>query len=246
MIGLALLAYNSARFGSWGRFGMRYELAGGNQLQRVFYESPIHSDNLYYYLFAPPQFSAYFPAFEVTGFPFPALRLASAAKRECLWRVAGDAALPCPRRWLRRGLRLAGGARLDELRSFTLVATGFRRASNALFLLMTAGANNRYMIDFVTPMTPLAIAGVMAWESRKPDWKKWLGRAGWTAALGYTLLFNVFVSFQHNELLRYHNPVAYRRLAHAFNHISVWLGKTAPNQVGAARATDPADGPGRQ
>ena len=43
------------------------------------------------------------------------------------------------------------------------------------------------------------------------------------------------VSFLHNDLLEHYNPAAYRRLAHALDHVSTWLGDTSQSRVGPLR-----------
>jgi hypothetical protein len=233
VVGLILSAYNFARFGSWGEFGTHYMLAGNNQQNMQMNSLWFAPTNLYYYVLAPPQFSAYFPFFQVTHVaPFKLPEGYSGEENTygvlltlpVLWALL----------WLWRGLRPGVDGNLAHLRRFSAITFGFA-GMNAALLLTLAGAANRYMIDFIPPLFPLAWAGVFLWEARPPDALKWLGRFGWLAAFAYTLLFNVFVSLQHNELLRYHNPAAYRRLAHAFNHVSVWLGETAPAKTGPMR-----------
>ncbi|HVT73235.1 MAG TPA: hypothetical protein VHD61_08870 [Lacunisphaera sp.] len=222
LVGLGLAAYNQARFGSFLEFGMKYQLAGGNQLHLRLLNPAFVPVNLYYYLWAPPQLSAYFPFIQVTPLlPFHAPAGYTGEENmygllfSVPWLLAGG--------WLHRAVRERAGVDAGALREFAVCASAWI-AGVIVFLLQTAAANNRYLLDFVPLGMVLAGTGVLAGEARDPGWRRSLARLGWGAALAWTVLFNVFVSLQHNDLLAYHNPVTYRRLAHAFNHWSQWLG----------------------
>ena len=217
--GLALMLYNYARFGNFAEFGTSYMLAGGNQsglAQTSLRYVPI---NLYYYLFAAPQFSVYFPFVQVIHFP-PFAPPAGYSGQENTYGMVF--ALPVMWTLIFGWIALRRGAPASPWQLWARVFAGFA-AGNAGFLLLLMGAANRYMIDFVPPLMVLAMLGVMQAEVVLAGWRRWLLRTGWLVALIWTLFFNGFVSLQHNELLSYHNPVVYRRLAHAFNHWSpVW------------------------
>ncbi|CAM9336835.1 unnamed protein product [Phaeothamnion confervicola] len=227
--GLALAAYNLARFGSLTEFGTSYMLAGGNQSgvsQTSLRYVPI---NLYYYLAAPPQFSAYFPFVQVIGFA-PFAPPAGYSGQENTYGLA----FALPVLW---AIGLVWTALRRDLparpwQAWARLVTVFA-AGNAGFLLLLMGAANRYMVDFVPPLMVLALLGVMHGEATLAGWRRWLLRAGWGAALAVTLVFNVFVSLQHNELLAYHNPAAYRKLAHAANRWSqLWpAGESGPLRI---------------
>jgi hypothetical protein len=244
-VGLALLAYNHARFDSWTEFGTHYMLAGGNQQKTGMMSLGYVPVNLYYYLLAPAAWSAYFPFVQVTGFPpFPPPAGYSGVENAYgalvtlpfLWTLW----------WLWRELRREPPVLPETLRLFGRIVCGLV-AANVGFLLLMSAANNRYMIDFIPPLVVLAFVGVLAWEQQARGWRKLLGRAGWLAALGFTVFFNVFVSFQHNELLRYHNPGTYRWLAHAFDHLTWWYQRATGEQPGPLRIglTFPAERTGR-
>jgi hypothetical protein len=64
IIGLGLMAYNYARFGSLAEFGMRYQLAGERMSVIKFLAPDNIPRNALYYLFSPGLWSPYFPFFE--------------------------------------------------------------------------------------------------------------------------------------------------------------------------------------
>ena len=225
-VGLALMAYNQARFDSWLEFGMKYQLAGGSQLDLKFMSPWFLLPNLYYYFLAPPQFSAYFPFINVTGLLTYALPKGYAGQ-ENMYGLLLTLPWLLALLWLKRGVQQAWGAAAAGLREFALVA-GALVAGILGFLLLIASANNRYLADFVPLATVLAGAGVFAWETQAVGWRRWVGRVAWLGALGWTVGFNVLVSLQHNELLRYHNPATYARLARAANGwAEAWFGAAA-------------------
>ena len=245
VIGLALLAYNFARFGRWTEFGTHYMLAGGNQNQTGMFNLGFVPVNLYYYLLAPAEWSLYFPFVQVTGLlPFTAP--AGYAGEENMYGVLVTLPVLWALGWLWRALRSPRDLLPEALRGFCGI-NGALALGNALPLLLLSAANNRYQIEFVTLLVPLAFAGILAWEQRARGWRRPVGRLAWLAALAFTVCFNVFVSFQHNELLRYHNPATYRRLAHAFDHFSAWWQRAtgAPSGPLRLRLKFPTDRSGK-
>ena len=94
-------------------------------------------------------------------------------------------------------------------------------------MLCFAGASNRYMVDFVPWLTLLAVVGVLSGEQtlvERPIGRR-VFRVIWMSALGWTVLFNIFVSFQHNSLLQTNSPAAFERLSAVFNRFSPILDK---------------------
>jgi len=224
---LALMAYNHARFGSIAEFGTSYMLAGSNQQgvsQVGLRYLPI---NLYYHVLAPPHFSAYFPFVLVTGFP-PFTLPASYGGQENMYGML----LALPVLWalflLRPALR-RGAAQPLHLWARAAVALAL---GNLLFLLMLMGAANRYALDYVPVLVVVAALGGWHLDERLTGWRRLLLRGGAVAALAATLWFNLLVSLQHNELLRYHNPSTYAKLAHTANSLIEPL-------VGASRRAGP-------
>lgn len=225
-----LLLYNLLRFGSFTEFGTSYMFSGMHPQRDVMTSFRFAPVNLWYYLFAPAQLTAFFPFFQVIHMPWFAVPAGYTGEENVygllpnlpfLWMLAAWI-------WCRRGAPVA-------LRDFALGAFALV-AFNALVLCRLGGAANRYLVDLVPPLLPLACVGVF-WAEEKVA--STAGRVAlrvlWVGTLTWTLAFNVFVSLQHNELLRYHNPATYARLAHAFNHVSIWLGQTGSQKTGPLR-----------
>jgi len=210
---VALMAYNHARFGSVAEFGTSYMLAGSNQQgvsQVGLRYLPI---NLYYYLAAAPHFSAYFPFVAVTGFPWFQPPTGYGGQENMYGFV-----IIVPVVWLILALRpdLRRGTPPRPWRPWALAALGLA-AGNWAFLLLLMGAANRYLLDFVPVLVVVAALGAFRADDLLAGWRKNLVRAGGLAALALTLLFNLALSVQHNELLKFHNPATYGQLARTAN-----------------------------
>jgi hypothetical protein len=229
----ALLAtYNLLRFGSPGEFGQDYMLSGLNPQKDIVTTIAFMPVNFWFYFFAPAQLSAYFPFVQVIHMPsfyFPAGYTGEEdAFGLCNVPFYGLALLLI---WLWRDSRLALPG---VLRDFCLGVLALV-ACNLLVIGRIGGAANRYMVDVFPALLPLASVGVFWLEGAFAGARRVIARAFWLSALAYTTAFNVFASFLHNDLFEYYNPVAYRRLAHAFDHVSAWLGETGPSRVGPLR-----------
>ncbi len=233
LVASLLLAYNYRRFGNFSEFGQSYMLAGLHPRRDVVTTFGFLPANLWFYFLAPAQLSAFFPFFQVIHMPWFHLPAGFTGEEN----VYGACNLPFL--WLAlllvpawRDRRTLGRVELRDFAAGVLVLF----ACNLLVLGRIAGAASRYMVDLFPPLLPLACVGVFWLEGLPGGGLRRLGtRALWIAALAYTAVFNVFVSFQHNDLLQYYNPSTYRRLAHGFNHLSGWLGATAPSKVGSLR-----------
>jgi len=227
----ALLTYNYLRFGSWVEFGTSYMFSGLHPQRDVVTSFRFLPVNLWYYLFAPSQISAFFPFFQVIHMPWFEAP-AGYTGQENTYGILPSLPFLWMLYFVRRMWLTGHNYESSALRDFTigtLALVGF----NALILCRIGGAVNRYLVDLVPPLLPLACVGVFWSEKNVLGPLARLGlRLVWCAALSWTVLFNIFVSLQHNELLRYHNPVAYQKIAHAFNHVSVWFGQTSPAKTG--------------
>jgi hypothetical protein len=234
LIVASLLVYNWQRFGSWTEFGTSYMFAGLHPQKDVVTSFRFLPTNLWYYVFAPAQFSAFFPFVQVVHMPWFAMPTGYIGQ-ENMYGVLPNLPFFWMLWFVQRMLRDGGLSVAAGLRDFIFAILALA-ALNALVFLRLSGASCRYLVDLLTPLLPLACIGVFwAEQTVTGKFRRVAIRVLWIAALGWTVLFNVLVSLQHNELLRHHNPAVYRRLAHAFNHVSVWLGKTAPDKVGSVR-----------
>jgi hypothetical protein len=229
-----LLAYNHARFGQWSEFGTSYMLAGLNPRRDVVNSFRFLPANLWFYLFAPAERIAFFPFFDVIPMPWFAYP-AGYTGEEDMYGILTN----MPFFWLLFSFavccRNQASLASSSLRDFGAAAAAIT-GLNALILFRLDGASNRYLLDLLPPLIPLACLGALALEAAQfAGWKRIGLRILWIGAIAYTAIFNVLVSLQHNDLLRHFNPQAYRRLAHAFDHVSVWLGQTAEDKVGPLR-----------
>jgi len=230
---VGLMTYNVARFGSITEFGTYYQLAGGNQQTTSMFTLGYILPNLWYYLLAPAQFSLYFPFVQVTPFA-PFAYPAGYTGQENMYGLL----VTLPLVWMTLGLlrlRHAVSAADRGMLGHFLACAGLVVGINQGFLLLLSGANNRYFVDFVPVLMVLVATGVMVWEVSARGWRRRCGRLLWLGTLGLAVVFNVFVSLQHNDLLRHHNPATYTRLAQAFNHLSHWIGGHDDSRHGPLR-----------
>jgi hypothetical protein len=230
-VGGLLLVYNALRFGNPLEFGTYYMLAGMHPQRDALVSIGFIPTNLWFYLLAPAQLSAFFPFVQVIHMPWFTLPDGYSGEENMygiipnmpfLWMALLTTSV-----WRDTRVRDIAGLR-DVLCGALALAL-----LNALVILRLNGANNRYFMDMLPPLLALACVGVFWIEQTAGSaWKRLAGRVFWISALAITAIFNVFVSFQHNDLLRIFNPAAYRNLAHAFNHWSIWSGQTSPTKVG--------------
>jgi len=225
-----VLVYNGLRFGNPLEFGTYYMIAGLHPQHQAGTSLINIPANLWFYFLAPAQLSAFFPFFQVIDMPWFHLP-AGYIGEEDMYGLCNLpfylAALLLVFVW--RDIRVPG---IQGLRDFSLGALGIF-AFNLSVLCRLNGASNRYMVDLFPALLPLTCIGVFWLEGRfGGELRGYLLRAVWVSTLAYTVVFNVFVSFQHNDLLQHYNPTAYRALAHAFNHVSSWLGQTTPGKTG--------------
>jgi hypothetical protein len=240
-VALLLLVYNALRFGSPLEFGTYYMISGLHPQHQAITSARYLPINLWFYFLAPAQLSAYFPFFQVIHMPWFVMPAGYTGEEDAYGLCNTPfylMALFVAASW--RDLRLPA---LVSLRYFVLGSLALV-ACNLFVLGRVGGAANRYMVDLFPALLPLACLGVF-WveQSVGGGARRIVLRLVWIGALAYTAAFNVFVSLQHNDLLEHYNPAAYRRLAHAFDHVSSWLGETSPSRTGPLhlRVRFPAD-----
>lgn len=224
---LLLMAYNAARFGSVAEFGTSYMLAGSNQngvSQVGLHYLPI---NAYYHLFAPPHLGVYFPFVLVTGFP-PFAPPAGYGGQENMY----GALVVLPVLWLGLALwrNLRRGAAATPWQAWARCAVALA-LGNLGFLSVLMGAANRYALDYVPVL--VVVAAVAAWhfDARLAGWRRGAWRGGLAVALAATLAFNFLVSLQHNELLKYHNPAGYAKIARTVNGVVPGRPESGPLRI---------------
>ncbi len=102
------------------------------------------------------------------------------------------------------------------LRIFT---AGVAVASSAVAVVIFTFqfAANRYMVDFLPGVIILSVIGFWGLAERFTGLAGRFVSAGCLLLLAWSILFNIFASFGHNEFLRTSDPVIYRQLVHAFD-----------------------------
>lgn len=222
-VGLALLAYNYARFENPFEFGQNYQLTGRVERQGQRFGLDFFWFNLRTYFFVPAHWDIYFPF--VRGFtipPAPAGQLGVENPYGVLVNV--------PLVWLAGVLpfvrRKDTPGRDIRLRAFLWVVSLFF-VLTTLTLLCYGGAVSRYEIEFLAPLVLLAIVGAWTLESSLAGHHA--GRRLATAACSLLAVFSIgFMlceSCAYWDLLRLQNPRDYRMLAHALDFPAWWAEK---------------------
>jgi hypothetical protein len=203
-----LLLYNALRFDSPFEFGQRYELSGFNETKATHFSLSYLWFNCRAYLFAPAQLSAYFPFVRVVSLPASPYRHMGIEDPFGIFPnipfvlLALFSPLACVNR--------------PRLRLFA-VSVALSSFAVAAVIFTFQFASNRYMVDFLPGFIVLSVIGFWALDEQLGGLMRKLAIGAGCAALAWSVFFNVFASFNHNELLRVENPAVFRRLLHAFD-----------------------------
>ncbi|HTX65492.1 MAG TPA: hypothetical protein VMD31_06955, partial [Opitutaceae bacterium] len=145
-IGVGLMIYNAARFGSPFEFGMRYQLAGGDLRHQVLLSPRYLLANAWSYLFSTPHFTRYFPFVEDQLRPLGVL-------------------VVFPFTWLALLTPLGVRAQSAAIRpAFRALSASAALAVGGNFVLLSLYYSNwpRYQLDFFLALTWLAALGLLA------------------------------------------------------------------------------------
>ncbi|MGA2018701.1 MAG: hypothetical protein ABSH26_17305 [Opitutaceae bacterium] len=203
-----VLIYNALRFDNPFEFGYRFAFSGS-------YESKLNHFQLAYvwyncrvYLLAPSHFSTYFPFVRVPSMPpAPKGYLGVDDPYGIIPNIPFVLlALASPFGWTNR----------PKLRVF-LIGLAVSSAGVAAGLFSFLAASNRYMVDFLPGFVVLAVVGFWSLPERRHCIYSALSAAAWLA-LFWSVFFNIFAAFGHNEYLRIGNPAIFRRLVHFFDY----------------------------
>lgn len=225
LVGVGLALYNHLRFGNPLEFGQTYQMAGADVSKLKVFGIEYLSFNLRVYLFSTAGLSPYFPFLTVINVPpMPPGQFGVEDPYGIIpgmpWVLLSLATV-----WL--ALRNRGA--LGLWCGTTLIGTILVLVTVSCF----GGNTGRYEVDFAPGLGVLGAVGAVGMAARFPETgRRWLitilalGLAGWSC------LFNVFLSLQHNRLLAINQPGLYARIAHFFNHAPHWLAKVIDHQDG--------------
>jgi hypothetical protein len=233
--GVALLAYNVARFGHPLEFGQSYQLWGADERGVRHFSLSYAPYNAWLYLFSVPDLSPYFPFVlavppggEPSGYvgidemhgallALP-VQLASLAAVAWAWRSRRDPACLALRR--------------------TIWAACLSSVFAACILFCYAGAASRYITELFAGGTVAAAIGLMALFGTNPGGSVRnvlrllaLCACAWTA--GYVAL----ASAEHRILFRKTQPTAYAAAAHLLDYPSLWAARSRGATFGPRELT---------
>jgi hypothetical protein len=233
--GLALLAYNYARFGRWLEFGQSYQLWGVDYRGMHFFGLRNVLFNVQAYLLSLPQFGPYFPFLH----PFSAVeRPAGYMGFEEPYGIifmmpvhlAGILGLAWA--WKRRA---EGSARATAL----AVAAGSCAALFAALVLFSWGAAcSRYIAELVAGWTVVSSVGLMALlaggageRPRRVPQALAVAAGCWTVACVWlaSAEFRGFMALTH--------PRTYAAFAHALDYPSLWWARARDIRFGPVALT---------
>ncbi len=222
-VGIALAAYNFARFGSPTEFGQTYQMAGDDLRNLKLFGFGFMPYNFRLYFISTAGLSPFFPFITVIDPPpGPVGHLGIEDPYGLLpsmpWvlLVMGLLAVTRQTGRMNRLFFWAAGALVSVI-------------AILVFVLGFGGACGRYMVDFAPTLMLLASVGGLALMARARGVVRFaVGPlvgvlAVWSAGFG------VLASLQHNALLAAEYPEVYKKVAHAANwpghQIDLWRGK---------------------
>jgi hypothetical protein len=242
--GLALLAYNHARFGRWLEFGQSYQRWGDDYRNMDFLRARYGPFNLRMYLFSIARPSPYFP------FVQPALPLDGPPGYMGIDEMYGVVfAAPVQLAGIFAAawaLRRRRGPGLRPLLA-TLAGAAAAGVLGACVLLAWGGACSRYVAEFWAGWTVLTAVGVLA-AFGTPGRGRPALRVLIAAAGAWTVAFVLLASADYDGIARLTRPGAYAACARVLDYPSLWWARASGHRYGpldlAIRLPGPA-GAGR-
>jgi hypothetical protein len=215
--GLAIAAYNYARFGDPLEFGLRYQLAE-TSYQDVRLSMVNEAPGLYYLLLCPPDLVPEFP-FVRLAFrqPFDSSdnRL---PPRYFLEPTAGFLAV-CPVAWIAIFTPLFRKRFGDRRGIFAFLAAMLAFAVACIFFVAATGlSSQRFDVDFLPFLVFVACVTACALLGRLQNWPKILATAALVLLLLYTIGANVALAVQgpYDQFVQA-SPATYAKLAKWFS-----------------------------
>jgi hypothetical protein len=214
---LGLFLYNYERFGDPLEFGQRYQLHARDERHTPSLSPRFIPFNARIYFICPPRLSSRFPF--VDGIDIPDRPKGQLGFEDVYGLIPTMPALLAGLAVL--GLcRRATRVRYPGLGLFTAGVATLALASCA-FILLFAGACNRYEVDFAPYLSLLAAVGILFLVQELGP-QGGMGKAVRTAlgaACVLTVACSTLVSIEHNSILKTRNEGAWRALSRVFNYL---------------------------
>jgi len=182
MVGLAIAAYNYARFGNPLEFGVNYLLSGENQ-QRIKLSAEFVPPGLYFMLFCAPRFTPVFPwVAPVFRYPFGSVNY-SFPKEYFIEPTVGVLYL---------APFLIGFLLLRKTGVRTCVVVLLAASAAVLvFLTSTGFTTQRYEVDFLAPAVLAAVAAIGVWIARSAGWRRYVSILAFTVLVAFGAAVNL-------------------------------------------------------
>lgn len=236
-VGLAMAAYNYARFGSPTEFGVAYQFSGIFEAETQHFRWSYLPLNLWMYWMEAAEWTRYFPFLHRGPTPpIPAGHLGFDDVYGVLVNV--------PLVWLALGLAWAGWRRGAGERGPLLAvlgAAGMIAAGTAVPLALFYAAMARYGADFMPALVLLATTGALALQRKvsvrgvdgsRTRWRMRVVNAGCGVLAVWSIFFAVVLSFDAYGNLRRLSPRTYGRIAMWCNFPSWWIEKLSGTEHG--------------
>ena len=230
LIGVGLAVYNYERFGNPLEFGQRYQLSGDNTTKLNLFDWRYVWYSFRLYVLAPAGWGPFFPFVQIIHIPpAPPGQLGVEDPYGMLpnmpFVLAGLGLLTVTGR-----RRFGTDGRLGVFCVATWVAAVCTMGTAMSF----GGVTNRYMVDFVPAFVLLASLGWLAVTTRPwfRGWRRLALGSVLVLLLVFSLLFNVLVSVEHNDLLAALHPAVYERVAHRFNQLPYLIDRLTGRHYG--------------
>lgn len=217
-----LLIYNYQRFESPFEFGQKYQLAGNRQVDSQLLSFRFFPTNFYLNVVAPAQLGRYFPFIHVVR-GYPGTRPVDYGGAENPYGVLVNlpitlVGVACAILWWKNRRRWGGIADW-------IAILGCLTIPVFVAVMCFAWSANRYIVDFLPGLLLLTCVGIFTLREQLRAMHVLVRRAGnsllWVIC-GVTIVFNLLLAVQHNDLFSQYRPVTYSALARVFNRPALW------------------------
>ncbi len=210
--GLALMAYNYARFENPLEFGQRYQLSGAYEGKLVHFSLRFLLHNLSVYFFQPLLWSGDFPYAQAQGIEITHIKDYFGTEE-----VAG-LLVTLPFFWFALALPLVWWRRAADERAglaATLAAVAGYAVPVTLVINCYFSTCARYQTDFAVILGVVALTGLLGlerWAQARTAWR-WTIRGVAAGAIAATLVLGALMAFDyHSRLLRRTSPEIWAKL----------------------------------